>query len=661
LGKALTLLYAALIVVSMFSIFTLEVRSEEPHVANALWIEPSSIPLDISKVDVGYRFNVTVWVNLTDNSFTWQVKLLFNNTYFNATRAGYTAGSVSDWATHRTGGATVPVAPVIDNTKGYVLHGESCMGEYYVPGPIVASLMWVEFQLKKIPPTDHLKINFSKPYGEDTLILNPDMEVIAVSNISGADIPVIGRAIHDVAIVGVTASPSEVVAGEPVSINVTVLNEGTVTENFSVSVYYDSHMIGTILVMHLAPGKRVALISIWDTSGVPEGVYTISAVASIVPGETDVKDNTFTDGTVTVRSPVIRKVGVKVGDWAKYDFAINWSSNDPNPPLPRPPSWVFDIEWLMTSVQAVVDTRITFQLTMHFKNGTEQTQTLLMDVNTGYDNTTFFYISANLSKGDRIYSPRYWPTINETITRVYADVAREVNHLNISVTEYYRDYLWSRSLNAYWDRITGVLCEYEALLTITHRRGYVTSISTALKLIETNIWVAPALTTTIHVYPRTLNLKSRGRWITCLIEPPENYSAKDIDASTVMLNGTIQAEWHPKGTGASYLMVKFNRAEVIRYIHEVQGIKYGNVTLTIKGKLRDGTLFKGSDVILVRMPGDVNVDGKVDMKDVSIVARAFGSHQGHQKWNPTADENEDNVIDMKDIGMVCRNFGKDYR
>jgi hypothetical protein len=186
-------LLSLLLVLLTFSLMLhAKAQPTETHNANALWIEPSSIPIDINKVSIGYKFNVTVWVNLTDNSFTWQVKLLFNNTYFNATRAGYTAGSVSDWATHRTGGATVPVSPVIDNTKGYVLHGESCLGADYVPGPIVASLIWVEFQLKEIPPTDHLYVNFSTPYGEDTFILNPDMETITMGGgINGADIPVI--------------------------------------------------------------------------------------------------------------------------------------------------------------------------------------------------------------------------------------------------------------------------------------------------------------------------------------------------------------------------------------------------------------------------------------------------------------------------------------
>ena len=55
---------------------------------------------------------------------------------------------------------------------------------------------------------------------------------------------------------------------------------------------------------------------------------------------------------------------------------------------------------------------------------------------------------------------------------------------------------------------------------------------------------------------------------------------------------------------------------------------------------------------------DINFDGKVDMKDISIVAGAFGSFPGHPRWSPIADVNKDSRIDLRDIGMTAMNFGK---
>lgn len=57
------------------------------------------------------------------------------------------------------------------------------------------------------------------------------------------------------------------------------------------------------------------------------------------------------------------------------------------------------------------------------------------------------------------------------------------------------------------------------------------------------------------------------------------------------------------------------------------------------------------------LPGDVNGDGKVDMRDISTVARAFGSTPGSPNWNPKADINLDGIIDMKDVGIASAEFG----
>lgn len=59
--------------------------------------------------------------------------------------------------------------------------------------------------------------------------------------------------------------------------------------------------------------------------------------------------------------------------------------------------------------------------------------------------------------------------------------------------------------------------------------------------------------------------------------------------------------------------------------------------------------------------GDMNSDGKVDIKDISIAAKAFGSYPGHPRWAPVADINKDNKIDIRELAMVARNFGKTWQ
>lgn len=63
-------------------------------------------------------------------------------------------------------------------------------------------------------------------------------------------------------------------------------------------------------------------------------------------------------------------------------------------------------------------------------------------------------------------------------------------------------------------------------------------------------------------------------------------------------------------------------------------------------------------IIKIVMPGDINADGKVDMKDIYLVIKAFGSYPSHPRWNPNTDINNDNKIDMKDVYIIVKNFGK---
>ncbi|MEM1590331.1 MAG: PKD domain-containing protein, partial [Candidatus Bathyarchaeia archaeon] len=64
-----------------------------------------------------------------------------------------------------------------------------------------------------------------------------------------------------------------------------------------------------------------------------------------------------------------------------------------------------------------------------------------------------------------------------------------------------------------------------------------------------------------------------------------------------------------------------------------------------------------STAVKIKMFGDVDGDGKVDMKDVAAVSRAFGSTYGLPGWNADADINGDFKVDLKDVAAVSKRFG----
>jgi len=112
--------------------------------------------------------------------------------------------------------------------------------------------------------------------------------------------------IHDVAVLSVTPSNDMVYQGQTVNITVVVRNEGTTNKTFNVTAKYFNRIIKTETVTNLTRYESATLVFSWNTTGVPiDFDYEISAEASPVAGETDIADNIFVDGTITVEKPRI--------------------------------------------------------------------------------------------------------------------------------------------------------------------------------------------------------------------------------------------------------------------------------------------------------------------------------------------------------------------
>lgn len=55
---------------------------------------------------------------------------------------------------------------------------------------------------------------------------------------------------------------------------------------------------------------------------------------------------------------------------------------------------------------------------------------------------------------------------------------------------------------------------------------------------------------------------------------------------------------------------------------------------------------------------DLDYNGKVDIKDIYIIATAFAATPTHPRWNIEADTNGDEIINIKDIFAIASAFGK---
>lgn len=169
--------------------------------------------------------------------------------------------------------------------------------ESYDPNGIIVSYAWNFGDGNTTTVTEPTISHTYSSSGNYTVILN-------VTDNDGlwnafSRVTVVYEVNHDIALVNVI--PNKTVAGQGynLSINVTVENQGDTMENFNITAYANTTIIETREIA-LENGNSTAVTFTWNTTDIPIGNYTVSANATILPGETDTEDNTFIDGWVVV-------------------------------------------------------------------------------------------------------------------------------------------------------------------------------------------------------------------------------------------------------------------------------------------------------------------------------------------------------------------------
>jgi hypothetical protein len=140
------------------------------------------------------------------------------------------------------------------------------------------------------------------------------------------------------------------------------------------------------------------------------------------------------------------------------------------------------------------------------------------------------------------------------------------------------------------------------------------------------------------------------------------------EALTVTLYYNITAN---EIIGTQNITLLIGESKTLSFVWNTASVPYcHNYTITAVATIpadytpADNTL--DNVYIKVRIMGDLDGDGKVDMKDIRESARSFASYgpdylypgsPPHPRWNLDCDINEDNLVDMKDLREVARNFG----
>jgi hypothetical protein len=128
--------------------------------------------------------------------------------------------------------------------------------------------------------------------------------------------------------------------------------------------------------------------------------------------------------------------------------------------------------------------------------------------------------------------------------------------------------------------------------------------------------------------------------------------------------------WNP-ANASDYLTFSWNYLDTVI---EAGSVLTVTQTLSVASPFAGGfsrvtfdVLFESLDHLLADVTGPNGVpDGKVDIRDLNLVAKAYGSFgpnyfypgsPASENWNPLADLNGDGKIDARDVDIVERSFG----
>jgi hypothetical protein len=279
--KAYAIMLILLISITLPILTTLTPSSATP--ATTISIQPK-VQTGL-EIDVEFTINVTI-TDVTD-LYGWQFAIYYKSSILNAT--GYNEGPFLKKDGSSTFFTIVEFTDNYNATHGKVYLAASRVGaEAGVNGS--GTLARVSFK--------------TKAYGNTLLDLN-ETKLMDSTEPFGNPISheVVDGRVHvgliDAAIINVQA-PITIPKGNMALINVTVENQGRVTQTFDVTLFYDSTVINTQSVTDLTPTENRVLTFPWDTTPISIGDYSLTATATILPGETDIEDNTYNAGMIYV-------------------------------------------------------------------------------------------------------------------------------------------------------------------------------------------------------------------------------------------------------------------------------------------------------------------------------------------------------------------------
>jgi hypothetical protein len=412
--------------------------------------------------------------------------------------------------------------------------------------------------------------------------------------------------IRDVAVTNVVPAVSWLYQNWTDPINVTVANFGNVTENFTASAWYDGTLIGSVPVINLAPNTQSIVPFLWNTSGIPQGNYTITGTASFVPYETyfNTTNNVYVDGTVQVLTTI-------------QDVAVL----SVLPTL----AWVYAGQIVPVNVTVANDGMVveSFNVTAYY-NGTAIDTIPVIGLGAGASQVlTFNWNTSGISvEGNYIlsafasYVPFEYNMANNYLTGGQVLVLTLIRDVAITTVQSYETYFGT---------------EFAPIISPIYHVPMVEMFANRIL--------------TVNVTAANLGNVTETFSVSALIDGNTTLGTLLVSNLAPLSSTVLTFHWSPiamKPSSTALHTVSAN-ASLVPYEY--------NTT---------NNFLNSSVKVMIKQFGDVNGDGIINLSDMTLLGKSYNTGMGQPNFNPEADFNNDGFVNLVDLTTLSKYYNTSY-
>jgi len=466
---------------------------------------------------------------------------------------------------------------------------------------------------------------------------------------------------HDLEIFSVCSSKTWAYEGESVDITVVARNHGKNSETAVVRCFANNSLIGTQTTI-IAPGQLSPNSFAWSTEGFAVGSYLIKANVTLVVGETNTADNEYIyDMVKLVRRPVAFFIYSPAYPLPNGLITFNATLSIPSEGTITSYLWEFGDGNI---------TNVTYPIITH-AYPIAQTYTVKLNItdSEGRKDTEWKYVPVHVHDlaviGGFSYADKsaWGELVFATADVINKGTAIEFPYISV----YFGEVVVGTTSVVIGPSETlyniEIICDTGLVLPGSHLVRIVVFGVPGETYLDDNsmnlgyIWVYVLDLTVINAVIYDTDIYT-GNMVDVMVTVRNSGTANAHAALFLYYNESFieQKNIFLVADEQEDFMFTWNTASAVPGSYRLKAIVEAREEGLSELNISDNTFT--SNMIKVKLPGDINGDSIVTSVDLSLLNEAFGSILGSHNWNSSCDINDDNRVDMFDLMLLGTNFGK---